>query len=131
MLQVLDKKTAPLLTRITAIGVRMLRRVTHVINRAFDADYPVDLTIEYGIADPCPDDKYFVDPLCDWQISTERNDAVAYTDSFGNLVYLSLHGPTSSSAVIATDYRDSFDDDGNSEQPEDDSTSNQNSDSGL
>lgn len=99
--------TAPLLTRITALGVRVLRRVTHVLGRALSADSdPVDLAVEYGIAEPCPDDKTFVDPLSDWDPAPPSD--VSYRDSYGNVVYLQLDG-SASAIVAATDYRDVYD----------------------
>lgn len=113
MLQVLDKSrqtftqsTAPFFTRITALGARVLRRVTHVIGRALSADSdPVDLTVEYGIADPCPRDKTFVDPLRDWDPAPSSE--TCYRDSYGNAVYLQLDG--ASGIVVASDFRDGFD----------------------
>lgn len=105
--QTITETTAPLLTRITALGVRVLRRVTHVLGRALSADSdPVDLAVEYGIAEPCPDDKMFVDPLRDWDPAPSSE--VSYRDSYGNVVYLHLDGSASAIAT-ANDYRDMYD----------------------
>lgn len=103
--QTLSQTTAPILTRITALGALVFRRFTDVIGRALrvEADY-ADLTVEYGIAEPCPEDKIYVDPLTDWELSNESS----YIDSYGNPVYLQLHGAPA--VIFATDFRGTPDD---------------------
>lgn len=66
----------------------------------------VDITVEYGIADPCPHDKNYVDPLYDWNLAARPDEASRYNDSFGNAVYLQLDGGTASGSVLASDFRD-------------------------
>lgn len=109
--QTLTQTTAPLLTKITALSFRVLRSVTGIIERALrvDVDY-ADLTVEYGIAEPCPHDKTFVDPLQEWNLS---NCDSFYRDSSGNAVYLQLHGP--SGVVASADFRDGFEEFGDSD----------------
>lgn len=68
-----------------------------------EADY-ADLTVEYGISDPCPEDKTYVDPLTDWELSKE----FSYRDSYGNPVYLQLQGAPA--VIFATDFQGTTDD---------------------
>lgn len=101
----LSQNTAPFFTRITALGALVFRRFTDVIGRALrvEADY-ADLTVEYGISEPCPEDKTYVDPLTDWELTNES----CYRDSYGNPVYLQLQGAPA--VVFATDFRGTSDD---------------------
>lgn len=101
--QTLSQNTGPFFNRITALGVRVLKSFTDAIGRALrgEVDY-ADLTVEYGIAEPCPNDKTFVDPLKEWDLSCSRDSF--YRDSSGKAVYLQLHGP--SGLVASTDFRD-------------------------
>lgn len=91
------------LATFTALGARVLRSLTHFINRSLNPDTEADLVVEFGIAEPCPHDKNFVDPLRDWELS----NVTYYRDSFGRRVYLQLDG--ASALVMAADYRDHFD----------------------
>lgn len=59
-----------------------------------------DLVIEYGITDPNPDDKLYVDPLPDW----EPAQSSFYTDSFGRRVYLCAHAPNG--LAVALEFSD-------------------------
>lgn len=112
-------------SRITLL--RVLRRVSHVIGRAFlpDDGSHVDLTIEYGIADPCPEDKVFVDPLADWlpaALDADPVNASGYYDAFDNFVQLQLTVVASSGPVLAADYRDAPDTDCDQLDPDDPTT---------
>lgn len=64
-----------------------------------------DLVIEYGITDPNPDDKLYVDPLRDWDPAPES----FYTDSFGRRVYLCANAPNG--LAIALEFAERIDDD--------------------
>lgn len=91
---------SPIMARMTALGVRVLRRVTDAIERTLYPDTDQELAVEYGITDPSPSDKTFVDPLKDWNTS----NVTYYRDSFGRRVYLQLDGALG--FVAASDYRE-------------------------
>lgn len=84
-----------------AIAGKLIRRVLQslfgVLQRSW---YAEELVIEYGITDPNPDDKAYVDPLRDWQPSP----ITYYHDSFGSRVYLSANSPNG--LAIALEFRD-------------------------
>lgn len=88
--------------RVKALGRRVLRSFTYAIERTLYPDTEKELVVEYGLTDPSPADKTYVDPLHDWEMSS----VTYYSDSFGRPVYLQLDGATG--FVAATDYRDQF-----------------------
>ena len=68
-----------------------------------------DLVIEYGITDPNPDDKLYVDPLRDW----DPAPVSFYTDSFGRRVYLCANAPNG--LAVALEFAEHAEDDEESE----------------
>lgn len=92
-----------ILARVKALGQRMLRSFTDAIERTLYPDTEKELVVEYGLTDPSPADKTYVDPLREW----ETSKITYYSDSFGRPVYLQLDGATG--FVAAGDYRDQFD----------------------
>lgn len=94
---------SPILARFTALGARVLKKVTEAIERTLYPDTEKELVVEYGLTEPNPDDKTYVHPLNDW----ETSNVTYYCDSFGQRVYLQLDG--SSGILAATDYRDFYD----------------------
>lgn len=92
-----------IIARVKALGKRMLRSFTDAIERTLYPDTEKELVVEYGLTDPSPSDKNYVDPLKDW----ETSPVTYYCDSFGRPVYLQLDG--ASGLVAASDYRDQFD----------------------
>lgn len=59
--------------------------------------------MDYGLTEPSPHDKMYVDPLSDWELSNVNY----YRDSFGRRVYLQLEG--ASAVLSASDFRDMYD----------------------
>lgn len=104
-----------LLARMTALGARVLRSFTDAIERSL---YPSistdrDFMVEYGVTEPNPADKTFVDPLRDWDTSK----VTTYSDSFGRPVYLQLHGVVGLAA--AAEFYDLYQDEGEEECADD------------
>ncbi|PXF49669.1 hypothetical protein BWQ96_00547 [Gracilariopsis chorda] len=94
---------SPLLAKVTALGARMLRKLTHAFERAWYPDVEKELIVDYGLTEPSPHDKMYVDPLKDWEVSNVNY----YRDSFGRRVYLQLEG--ASAMLSAADFRDMYD----------------------
>lgn len=92
----------PLFARVTALGFAVLRSVSEALERSLYPDTEKELVVEYGLADPSPTDKVYVDPLREWEISP----VTYYRDSFGRRVYLQLEG--ASGVVMGGDYRELF-----------------------
>lgn len=95
--------------RVVGFGVRMLRGISEAIERTLgggvvEREMGVD-GIEFGLVRPAENDKVFVDPLREWELSGESY----YRDSRGRRVYLQLDGATG--VVAALDFRDWVEDD--------------------
>lgn len=101
---------------MTALGARVLRRVTDAIARTLYPDTEKDLAAEYGLAETDQDDDPYMDPLREW----ETSNVTYYRDSFGRRVYLQLD--CASGLVAATDYRDLYDETDVAEDSTDDDT---------
>lgn len=83
--------------RVARLGAGVVAALMHALQRSLGAEPPV---VEYGITEPHPDDKIFVDPLRDWDPSPVNY----YHDSFGTRVYLSASSPTG--LAIALEFRE-------------------------
>lgn len=93
-----------LFKRVTALGARVLRSVGEALERTLYPDAEKELVVQYGLTEPSPTDKTYVDPLHDWQTS----NVTYYSDSVGRRVYLQLDG--ANGVLAALDFRDQFDD---------------------
>lgn len=80
------------------LGLGVFAALVHALQRSLGGGDP--LVVEYGITEPNPEDKYYVDPLRDWDVSPINY----YHDSFGRRVYLSANSPTG--LAIALEFRD-------------------------
>ena len=90
---------------MTALGARVLKKFTEVIERTLNPPTPeMEIMIEYGVTEPNPADKTFVDPLREWDVS----NVTYYRDSFGRPVYLQLDGAVG--LATATEFFDLHDD---------------------
>lgn len=92
-----------LITHFTRLGFSFLKSVSEAIQRTFYPDVENELVVEYGITNPNPTDKTFVDPLREW----EPTPVTYYKDSFGKRVYLQARGATG--LAIAMEFRDQYD----------------------
>ena len=102
--QSLRVSESSILARVTALGARVLRSMTDAIERTLYPDTEKELVVEYGITEPNPTDKTFIDPLSDWEVC----DVTYYRDSHGRRVFLQFEGTTG--VVMSTDFREGFDD---------------------
>lgn len=89
---------------LVGLGLGFFEKVVWYLDRVVNPDLETELVIEYGIIPPSPSDKYFVDPLKEWDLSK----VTYYTDSFGRAVYLQTDSPNL--LITAADFRDLHDD---------------------
>ena len=67
-----------IVAKMTRFGVTFLKNVSLALQRTLYPDVENELVVEYGIAQPDPNDRTYVDPLKDWQPSM----VTYYRDSF-------------------------------------------------
>lgn len=92
-----------IVARVTALGARVLRRLSDAIERTLYPDVEKELVVDYGLTEPSPEDKTYVHPLNEWQVGNVNY----YFDSFGRRVYLRLEG--ASAILSVTEFRDVYD----------------------
>lgn len=98
---------SPIVTAVAELGIRFLRTVSDAIERSLYPDVETELVFDYGITEASPADKYFVDPLREWEISK----ITYYRDARGRRVYPQLETDGVKTRVFASDYRELADDD--------------------
>ena len=88
------------LENLVGLGKGLFEKVVGFLDRVVNPDLETELIIEYGIVPPSPGDKYYIDPLKDWDLT----NVTCYKDSFGKNVYLQTDA--FSLVVAAADFRD-------------------------
>jgi hypothetical protein len=87
---------------VTEIGTRVLDVFSEALERSLYPNVETELVVDYGITKPSPEDRTYVDPLREWELSR----VTYYHDSFGRRVYPQLQTEGTRARVGAVEYRD-------------------------
>lgn len=93
---------SPIVAAVAEFGNRFLRRVSDAIERSLYPDVETELVVDYGVTEPSPTDKFYVDPLRDWEVSS----ITYYRDSRGRRIYPQLQTDGLKTRVFASDFRE-------------------------
>jgi hypothetical protein len=87
---------------VAEIGTRVLGVFSEALERSLYPDVETELVVDYGITKPSPEDRTYIDPLREWELSR----VTYYYDSFGRRVYPQLQTEGTRACVGAFEYRD-------------------------